>query len=66
MGVQLHDGSGGTLGSSMHLYSSTTSKSLIVTSGQIYYIKVTPYYSNSGGGTYRIAFNTSDTPPAIN
>jgi hypothetical protein len=64
MGVQLHDGGGGTLGSSMHLYSSTTSKSLIVTSGQTYYIKVTPYYSNSGGGTYRIAFNSSDTAPA--
>ena len=33
-----------------------------VTSGRVYYVKVTPY-SASDSGTYRIAFNTSSTPP---
>jgi hypothetical protein len=64
--VQLYDSNGGTLGNSMHLYiyswESVTSKSLVVTSGQTYYIRVTPY--SSTGGTYRIAFNASETAPA--
>jgi hypothetical protein len=64
--VHLYDGNGGTLGDSTNLHSSSTNKykSLIVTTGQVYYVKVTPWYSNSSSGTYRIAFNTSTTAPA--
>jgi hypothetical protein len=40
---------------------------LSVTSGQTYYIRVTPYSDNttSLSGTYKVALNTSYTPPAI-
>jgi hypothetical protein len=61
--VRLYDSNGGTLGSQTNLHSNTNHTSFTVTSGQTYYIKVTPY-SSSGTGTYRIAFNTSSTPPA--
>jgi hypothetical protein len=46
--------------SRVKLYGSYTNTSWSVTSGKVYYIKVRPYYS----GTYKIAFNTSTTPPA--
>jgi hypothetical protein len=59
--VQLYDSNGGTLGNRTELWSTYTSKSLVVTSGQVYYVRVTPY--GSGSGTYRIAFNTSSTAP---
>jgi len=60
--VQVYDSSGTTVGSQTSLSSSTRYTSLTVTSGQEYYIRVWPYNS-SGSGTYRIAFNTSTTPP---
>jgi predicted RNA-binding protein with TRAM domain len=46
------------------LTSSSTNKyiSRTVSTGQTYYIKVTPY-SSSGSGTYQIAFNTGGIPP---
>jgi len=59
--IQLYDSNGSTLGSSMNLYGSTTYKSLMVTSGQVYYIKVTGYSSSTG--TYKIGFNTSTAAP---
>jgi len=61
LSVQVYDSSGGTVESETVLdsYNSYTSRS--VTSGQTYYIRVRPYYSS--GGTYRISFNTSSTPP---
>jgi hypothetical protein len=60
--VQVYNSSGVTVGSSSNLYSSTRYISRTLTSGQIYYIKVTPY-SSSDSGTYDIAFNTSSTAP---
>ncbi|WP_461255309.1 hypothetical protein [Treponema sp. R80B11-R83G3] len=61
--VQVYNSTGGTVGSQTRLYYSNTYTYLSsVTSGQIYYIKVTPYNSYSTG-TYQIAFNTSSTPP---
>jgi len=59
--VQVYDSSGTTVGAQTNLYSSTKSISRTLTSGQVYYVKVWPYGSNSG--TYRIAFNTSSTAP---
>ena len=58
--VQLHDSNGATLGSSTTLndfWGSYTS--FLVTSGQVYYVKVT----GSGTGTYRLAISTSETAP---
>jgi len=60
--VLVCDSSGVTVGSETNLYGTTTYISRPVTSGQTYYIRVRPYYSYSGG-TYRIAFNSSSTPP---
>jgi hypothetical protein len=34
-----------------------------VTIGQVYYIRVWPY-SSSDSGNYKLAFNTSNIPPA--
>jgi len=61
--IQVYDSSGNTVGSSQHLYNYyNTYTYTTVSSGQEYYIKVTPYSSNYG--TYKIAFNTSSTPPS--
>ncbi|MDR1445024.1 MAG: pre-peptidase C-terminal domain-containing protein [Treponema sp.] len=62
LNVRLYDSNGGTLGNNINLYTSTKYTSLVVTSGQVYYVRVTPY-NNGGGGTYKIAFNTSTTAP---
>jgi hypothetical protein len=59
--VQIYDSNGDAVGSSSNLYGSTRYTSRSLTSGQNYYIKVSPYGSNSG--SYQIAFNTSSTPP---
>jgi len=61
--VQVYDSSGAAVGSSTNLYGSTRYVSRTVTVGQEYYIRVWPYNS-SYSGTYRIAFNTSTTPPS--
>jgi hypothetical protein len=66
--VQLYDGNSNTLGNRINFdesygYSNSTDyASLNITSGQTYYLKVTPY-SSSYSGTYRIAFNTMPLPP---
>ncbi|GHV81636.1 hypothetical protein AGMMS49991_01940 [Spirochaetia bacterium] len=53
--VQLYDSTGSVVGSQTRLYSGATSASRTVTSGNVYYIKVTPY-SSSYTGTYQITF----------
>ena len=60
--VLLYDTNGNTVGSNTNLYGSDRYTSRSVTSGQKYYIKVWPY-SNSGSGSYQIAFNTSSSTP---
>jgi predicted RNA-binding protein with TRAM domain len=62
--VNVYDSSGAVVGSQTRLYSSTIYTSRTVTVGQEYYIRVTPY-SSSYSGTYKIAFNTSTTPPPV-
>jgi hypothetical protein len=59
--VQLYDNTGVTVGSQSSLYSNP-SMSRTVTSGDEYYIKVTPY-SSTGSGAYRIAFNATPVSP---
>ena len=65
--VQLYT-KGDPLGSrtEFNTFSSTPrfTKQTLIT-GQDYYIKVTPYGGSSYKGTYMIAFNTSDTAPAL-
>jgi hypothetical protein len=60
--VQLYTNIGITVGIRTNLSGSTLNTSPTVTSGNEYYIKVTPY-SSSYSGAYRIAFNESATPP---
>jgi len=62
--VQLYDAAG-TVGTSTSLYSSSTSTSRTVTSGNEYYIKVKPPSYGSSSGSYQIGFNTSSTAPSI-
>ena len=59
--VQVYNSSGSTVGSNVSLNSSNRYTSQSLTSGQTYYIKVSPY---SGSGNYQIAFNTSSTAPS--
>jgi len=61
--VQMYNSSGSTVGDQTRLYSSNLSTSRTLTSGQTYYIKVTPY-SSSYSGTYQIAFNSSGATPS--
>ncbi|WP_461245807.1 hypothetical protein [Treponema sp. R6D11] len=60
--IQLYDSTGVTVGTKINLWSSTLYTSQTVTSGSVYYIKVTPYDSIKSGN-YQIAFNTSSTKP---
>jgi hypothetical protein len=63
--VQLYDSHGYSVGSQTKMDSSTRYTSKSLTSGQTYYINVTPYSSSSYGSvSYKIAFNTSSTLPA--
>jgi len=63
MYVQLYDSNLSTVGSRTSLSGSTRRTSRTLTIGQEYYIRVTPYASYRGA--YRIAFNASDTVPAL-
>jgi hypothetical protein len=60
--IQLYDSTGAIVGSRTNLYGTILYTSRTLTSNNIYYIKVMPY---SGSGVYRIAFNTSTTPPKV-
>jgi hypothetical protein len=63
LNVQLRDSEGNAVGSEKNIDGeSDESFSWMVISGNVYYLRVRPHLS-SGSGTYRIAFNTSDTPP---
>jgi predicted RNA-binding protein with TRAM domain/stress response protein SCP2 len=62
--VQLYNSAGNTVGEQTNFSGSIIPKTLTVTSGQTYYVKITPYDS-SGVGAYKIAFNTIIVPPAI-
>jgi hypothetical protein len=59
--VQLYDSAGSTV-ENRKSSSSSSPPSWTVTSGDEYYIKVTPY---SGNGAYGIAFSASSTPPPV-
>ena len=61
--VQVYDSNGDTLGSRTNLYGSTTYTSLLLVSGEVYYVRVTP--NDAGIGTFRIGFNMSTTGPGI-
>ncbi|MDR2575714.1 MAG: chitobiase/beta-hexosaminidase C-terminal domain-containing protein [Treponema sp.] len=63
--IQVYDSSGAKVETEANLYDSGSSsyKSRTVTSGQVYYIKVRLYSSNTG--TYQIAFAASSTAPPI-
>jgi len=58
--IQVYDSSGDVVVNQTSFSDSTRYVSMTVTEGQEYYIRVNNY---SYSGTYRIAFNTSETPP---
>jgi len=60
--IQLFDSSYNTVGGETEFWSWTWSASRTLTSGQVYYIRVTPYSSRNG--TYKIVFSASSTAPA--
>jgi hypothetical protein len=62
LSVQIYDRDGGALGNGV-LSSFFTSQSLLATSGQVCYVKVS---GQSGTGTYRITFSASATAPPAN
>jgi len=64
--IQLYDSNMNTVGARTNLFSfSSAIKNIFrtVSTGQVYYIKITPYGS-SDKGTYKIAFNNSITAPS--
>ena len=62
MYVQVYDSSYNTVGANTRLSGSTMQISRPVNNGQVYYVRVMPYWSGDSG-TYRIAFNTTTMPP---
>jgi hypothetical protein len=62
--VQFYDRDGGALESGAYLTGSATYTALAVSSDQLCYVRVSG--RESGAGSYRIAFNASDTPPPAN
>ncbi|GHV94099.1 hypothetical protein AGMMS50293_04190 [Spirochaetia bacterium] len=60
--VQLYDSAGAAVGSQTNLYGSALFTSRTVTSGNVYYVRVTPY-SSSYTGTYQIMFSGGFLPP---
>jgi len=66
--VQLYDSEGKTIGNSVKISDSSFSEKNVSYSsfiaGQEYYVKVKRWsFYSSDSGTYKIGFNTSDTPP---
>ncbi|MDR0455464.1 MAG: hypothetical protein LBH20_02120 [Treponema sp.] len=70
MDIRLYSNSGDALGNASNLRSGRGNNytPLIVTNGQVYYVRVTQgsvfQYDSSTSGTYQIAFNNSSTPPS--
>jgi hypothetical protein len=60
--VEVYNSTGTQVGSRNNLYGSNKSANRTLTSGEVYYIKIYPYYSTYSG-TFNIAFNTSSTAP---
>jgi hypothetical protein len=60
--IRLYDSAGTTVGSWTNQYPGSLSVSLPVTSGNNYYIKVTPY-SSGGVGAFKLAFSASSAEP---
>jgi hypothetical protein len=59
--VQVYDSRGNMVGDETYFGGNVSGyAALTLTSGRVYYVKVTPY---SGGGSYRIAFNARSSPP---
>jgi len=63
--VQLYDSNGAAVESQTRLYSSIRSTSMLLTSGNVYYIKVTPY-STWYSGAYKIGVSALPIPPNTN
>ena len=69
--VQLYDNNGGVLGNSVtlsNLSNTNTYMTISITSGQTYYLRVTPYsnmFSGDESGTFRIAFSSKRLNPDI-
>jgi len=67
MDVQLYNNSSSALGNSLHLLGDTKKTLLSVSSGQVYYLKVTPgtgySYNSSNTGTFRLTFNSVQFVP---
>jgi len=61
MFVQLYDNTGKTVGDSATIMSTTLNFSRTVTSGSVYYVRVTAL----AAGTYKIGYTDSTTPPPI-
>ena len=61
--VQVYESDGKKLGDSYNFSQYIEYVSLLPDSGKVYYLKVWPY-SSYDSGTYKIAFNTSRTPPS--
>jgi hypothetical protein len=65
--VQFYNSEGKTIGSGKDIEDFSSSIKYISYSsfntGEEYYIKISPYYYSNDSGTYKIAFNTSATPP---
>lgn len=63
LNIQVYNSDGTTLGEQSTISRSSSSKNISKTliNEQVYYIKVTPYFSNIG--TFQIAFNDSTTAP---
>jgi hypothetical protein len=67
LNAQLYDNIGNTVGSNAYLSNGSNPMSQYISRsslavGQVYYINVKPYYSETI--TYKIAFNESSTPPS--
>jgi hypothetical protein len=60
LNVEIYDDSGDAVGASANLSGNARFISRSLTSGQTYYIRVSPH---SGSGSYRIAFNESSNAP---
>jgi predicted small secreted protein len=63
--VQLYDADGASTGDWTIQNFANPNSTRTVTTGSVYYIKVTLTPYSSSGGAYKIGFNTSTTPPPI-
>jgi len=62
--VRLFIADGTNVGDTTNLYTSTISTTRTLTSGTVYFIKVTPF-NTASSGAYKIGFNTTTTTPKV-